>query len=146
MRLPAAEYVKFTDTVQDPGVELDCAGTVPPLSENVVDPATAVTDPPQVLMILTGLAITSPGCSRIKLSVQAALVNGNALGLKTDTRRRAVPPAGIERGVKALFISAGRVVVCASATDTGAAKMEMISVPIKKDITDFFMSPLSQMS
>lgn len=80
-RFPTTVAVTLMDTVQDPGVDPLCAGTVPPLSTKVVVPGTAVTVPPQVLMTPAGSSITMPGCSRTKLSVQDAFVNGNALGL-----------------------------------------------------------------
>jgi hypothetical protein len=75
----------------------------------VVDPATAVTDPPQVLIRPIGFAITRPGWTLTKLSVQEAFVNGNAFGLKIETYRLAVPPAGMDIGENLLFISAGKV-------------------------------------
>ena len=81
MRFPTTVAVTLMDTVQDPGVGPLCAGTVPPLSARVVVPGTAVTVPPQVLITPAGSAIIRPGWSRIKLSVQEAFVNENALGL-----------------------------------------------------------------
>src|SRR5215212_1293017 len=109
IRLPTAVEVTVIVTVQEPGVDPVWAGTVPPLNDNVVDPATAVTEPPQVFMRPTGFAITRPGWMLIKLSDQEALVNGNAFGLKIDTRRRDIPPAGMDIGEKPLLIPAGRV-------------------------------------
>src|ERR1044071_6988047 len=85
IRLPTAVEVTVMVTVQAPGVDPVWAGTVPPLNDKVVDPATAVTEPPQVLIRPTGFAITRPGWTPIKLSDQEALVNGNAFGLKIDT-------------------------------------------------------------
>jgi len=58
-----------------------CAGTVPPLNDNVVVPGVAVTLPPQELVTFAGFAIDSPGCTPTKLSVHEALVSGNEFGL-----------------------------------------------------------------
>jgi hypothetical protein len=87
MRFPTANEVTLIVTVHDPGVGPVWGGTIPPLNDNVVDPATAATDPPQVLIKPIGFAITRPGWTLIKLSVQEALVNGNAFGLKMETCR-----------------------------------------------------------
>jgi hypothetical protein len=81
MRFPDVDEVTFTDTVQDPGVTPDSAGTVPPLNEKDVPPADAWTVPPQLLLTLTGLARESPGWTPIKLSVQDALMSGKTFGL-----------------------------------------------------------------
>lgn len=86
---------------------------MPPLNDKVVAPATAVTDPPHVLTIFAGFAMMRPGWTPTRLSVQEALVNGKPLGLKIETCRRAVPPAGMERGEKPLFICAGKVITWA---------------------------------
>ena len=75
IRFPVVVEVTLIDTVHDPGVTPVWAGTVPPLSDKVVDPATAVTEPPQVLVRPTGLAMESPGIMPIKLSSHEALVN-----------------------------------------------------------------------
>ena len=61
IRFPAVVEVTKRETVQDPGVIASWAGTLPPLNEIVVEPATAVTEPPQELVNPMGLAITSPG-------------------------------------------------------------------------------------
>jgi hypothetical protein len=68
--VPAVAAVTLTETVHDPGVDPDWAGTVPPLKDMVVEPAGAVTVPPQVLPD-TPTTVMPAG----KLSVQAALVN-----------------------------------------------------------------------
>ena len=81
IRFPGVFDVTSIATVQDPGVIPDRAGTVPPVNDRVVPPATAVTLPPQLLLKFTGLAIKRPGWTPTKLSVQAALVNGKSLGL-----------------------------------------------------------------
>ncbi len=60
MRLPAVVEVTLMDTVHDPGVVPDCAGTVPPLNAKVVPPVEALTEPPQPLVKPTGLAMASP--------------------------------------------------------------------------------------
>jgi len=67
---PGTEEVTLTDTVHEPGVDPVWAGTVPPLKEIVVEPAAAVTVPPQVL-VLTPTIVIPAG----KLSVQLAFVN-----------------------------------------------------------------------
>jgi len=110
MRFPTAVEVTLIVTVHDPGVDPVWGGTVPPFNDNVVEPATAVTDPPQVFIRPIGFAITRAGWIPIKLSVQDAFVNGNAFGLKMETCRLAVPPAGMDIGEKLLFISAGKVI------------------------------------
>jgi hypothetical protein len=61
IRFPVVLEVTSIETVHDPGVDPDCAGTVPPLSDKVVPPAGALAEPPQVLLKLTGFAIVSPG-------------------------------------------------------------------------------------
>lgn len=108
IRFPGVEDVTLTETVQRPGVVPTWGGTVPPLRARVVPPATAVTVPPQEFVTPAGLAIVRPGWTPTKLSVHAALVRANPLGLKTVTLNRDVPPAAIEIGEKLLFISAGR--------------------------------------
>jgi len=108
IRFPVVVEVTLIDTVHAPGVTPDWAGTVPPLKDKVVDPATAVTEPPHELVNPTGLAMESPGCTPIKLSIHAALVNGNIFGLKIVTFRRDTPPAAMDIGEKLLFISAGK--------------------------------------
>jgi hypothetical protein len=75
MRFPGVLEVTLIDTVQEPGVAADCAGTVPPVKDNVVPPAGAPTEPPQVLVKPTGLAILKPGWTAIKLSLQEALLS-----------------------------------------------------------------------
>jgi len=137
IRLPTAVEVTVIVTVHEPGVGPIWAGTVPPLNDNVVDPATAVTEPPQVFIRPTGLAITRPGWTPIKLSDQEALVSGKAFGLKIDTRRRDIPPAGMDIGEKPLLIPAGRVTTWARAFDAGAMNMETTNIPAKKGTIDF---------
>src|SRR5512144_1971041 len=61
IRFPAVVEVTLIETVHDPGVIPSWAGTVPPLNEKLVEPAAAVTDPPQELANPTGLAMASPG-------------------------------------------------------------------------------------
>jgi hypothetical protein len=67
---PGTEDVTLTDTVHDPGVDPDCAGTVPPLREIEVDPAIAVAVPPQVFPV-TPTTVIPAG----RLSVQEALLS-----------------------------------------------------------------------
>lgn len=81
IRLPMVVEVTLIPTVHSPGVMPTCGGTVPPLRDNVVDPGTAVTLPPQVLETFAGFAIDNPGCTPTKLSVQEALLSGKEFGL-----------------------------------------------------------------
>jgi hypothetical protein len=107
IRLPEVDAVTSIPTVHSPGVIPLCAGTIPPLRANVVDPGTAVILPPQVLETFAGFAIDNPGCTPTRLSVQEALVSGNEFGLYIVTLRRDMPPDEIAIGVKLLLISAG---------------------------------------
>jgi hypothetical protein len=109
MRFPTVVEVTLTETVHDPGIAPVWAGTVPPLREKEVAPATAVTVPPQVFVSPTEPAMLRPGWTLTRLSVQEASVSANPLGLKTVTLRRDTSPAAIEMGEKLLFISAGKV-------------------------------------
>jgi len=68
--VPAVVDVTLTDTVHDPGVDPDWAGTVPPLKDMLVEPAGAVTVPPQVFDV-TPTTVIPVG----KLSVHEALVS-----------------------------------------------------------------------
>ncbi len=61
MRFPTVVDVTLIDTVHDPRVVPDWAGTVPPLKDKAVPPAGALTEPPQELVKPTGLAIVRPG-------------------------------------------------------------------------------------
>lgn len=61
IRFPARIEVTWMETVHDPGAMPTWAGTVPPLNENLVEPAAAVTEPPQELVNPIGLAMASPG-------------------------------------------------------------------------------------
>jgi hypothetical protein len=108
IRFPLVVEVTLTETVHEPGVIPDWAGTVPPLRDRTVEPADAVMVPPQVFVSPTGSAIVSPGCTPIKLSVHEALVSGYAFGLKMVTLRRDTWPAAMEIGEKLLLISAGK--------------------------------------
>ena len=81
IRLPRVVEVTSIPTVHSPGVLPTCAGTVPPLKDNVVVPGMAVTLPPQELDTFAGFAIDNPGCTPIKLSVQEALLSENEFGL-----------------------------------------------------------------
>jgi hypothetical protein len=75
IRFPGVVEVTSTDTVHEPGVDTTWAGTVPLLNDKVVPPGTAVTEPPHELDALTGFAMSIPGCTLLKLSIQLALVN-----------------------------------------------------------------------
>lgn len=138
MRLPVRVEVTLTDIVHDPGVDPDCAGTVPPVKDKVALPSVALTEPPQLLVKPAGVAMTRPGWTPTKLSVQEALVSENPFGLKTVTLKRDVPPAGIEIGEKLLFISAGRE-ICAWAYTVcaGIPKMETISTITRRGVKGF---------
>jgi len=81
IKFPRVEEVTSIPTVHSPGVAPTCAGTVPPLSDKVVVPGTAVTLPPQVLDMFAGFAIDNPGCTPTRLSVQEALLKGKVFGL-----------------------------------------------------------------
>jgi len=70
IRVPAVVEVTLTDTVHDPGVDPDWAGTVPPLKEMEVEPAAAVAVPPQVFAV-TPTTVIPAG----KLSVHEAAVS-----------------------------------------------------------------------
>ena len=61
IKLPGVVEVTLTDTVHDPGVDPDWAGTVPPLNDKEVATGTAVTVPLQVLVKFTGFARKMPG-------------------------------------------------------------------------------------
>lgn len=81
IRLPTVVEVTSIPTVQSPGVLPACAGTVPPLNDNVVVPGRAVTLPPQEFVTFAGFAMDSPGCTPTRLSVQEALLSENEFGL-----------------------------------------------------------------
>jgi hypothetical protein len=68
--VPGVVAVTLTDTVHDPGVVPDWAGTVPPLKDMLVEPAGAVTVPPQVFADIPTTVIPAG-----KLSAQEAPVN-----------------------------------------------------------------------
>jgi len=70
IKFPGVVEVTLTDTVQEPGVDPDWAGTVPPLKDMVVVPATAVAVPPQLFAVRPTTLIPAG-----KLSVHEALVN-----------------------------------------------------------------------
>ena len=120
------------DTVHDPGVLPDWAGTVPPLNEKEVVPATAVTEVPQVVVKPTGLAMESP---EGKVSVHEAFVSGNAFGLKMVTLRRDTAPAAIDIGEKLLFISAGKD-IWACTVPPGVTRMETMRTIVTKSKID----------
>ena len=61
IRFPAVVEVTLIETVHDPGVMPSWAGTVAPFTDKVVEPAAAVTEPPQELVNPTGLAMLRPG-------------------------------------------------------------------------------------
>lgn len=113
IKFPVVVEVTSTETVHEPGVTSCCAGTVPPLKDKVVAPGAAVTTPPQVFATFGGLAMKMPGCTPARLSVQAAFVRSNPLGLKIVTCRREMPPGSMLSGEKLLFISAGKDKSCA---------------------------------
>lgn len=99
IKLPVRVAVTWTVTVQDPGVPPEAAGIVPPLNDSVADPGFAVTGPAHVVDTLGGFAITIPGWTPAKLSVQRTLVKSNSgFGLKTVTVNVDVPPRPMEKG------------------------------------------------
>ncbi len=70
IQFPGAVEVTLTATVQEPGVDPVCAGTVPPLKVIVDVPAVAVAVPPQLFDARLTIVIFVG-----KLSVHAAFVN-----------------------------------------------------------------------
>jgi hypothetical protein len=136
IKLPVVTEVTLIFTVQDPAVEPDWAGTVPPLKLKVVDPGTAVTEPAQLLRTTAGLAMMSPGWTPTRLSVQDVFVSANTLGLKMVTLRTDVWPARIDIGEKLLLISAGREMLCAYTVCAGVRKPDMSKTTTRKGIND----------
>lgn len=61
IRFPGVVEVTLIETVHAPGVGPTWAGTVPPAREKDVEPAVAVTEPPQELITPTGFATVRPG-------------------------------------------------------------------------------------
>jgi hypothetical protein len=100
-KFPDAVPVTFTVTVQ-----LLLAAMVPPVSEMLPEPATAVAVPPQVLVSPLGVATTSPAG---KVSVNATPVSATALapGLVMVKVKDVVPFSGIAAAPKALAIDGG---------------------------------------
>ena len=70
IKLPKVVEVTLIDTVQDPGVDPDWAGTLPPLKEMVFEPVAAFTVPPQEFPV-TPTADIPVG----KLSIHEAFVS-----------------------------------------------------------------------
>ena len=87
-----------------------CAGTVPPIRDNVVPDA--LTMPPQVVVAFVGVAKFKFAFETDRSSVHAGgvveSVRGNEFGLNMLTLRMEVPPAGMAIGLKLLLICAGR--------------------------------------
>ena len=81
IRVPVANAVTSIPTVHSPGILPTCAGTVPPLNDNVVVPGVEVTLPPQELVTFAGFAINSPDFTPTRLSVQEALFSWKEFGL-----------------------------------------------------------------
>jgi len=81
IKFPRVVEVTLIPTVHSPGVVPTWAGTVPPLSDKVVVPGTAMTVPPHVLDMFAGFAMNNPGCTPTRLSVHVALLKANELGL-----------------------------------------------------------------
>lgn len=79
--MPAMVEVTLTVTVQEPGVEPTCAGTVPPIRESTV-PETC-TRPPQLLVAPLGLAKlkSAPARSSVQAGGVADRFNANEFGL-----------------------------------------------------------------
>src|SRR5260370_14199384 len=101
MKFPDAGRVMFTVTVQ-----VLLAATVPPVSEILPEPATAVATPPQVLVSPLGVATTSPAG---KVSVKATPVSATALapGLVMVKVSEVVPLSGRLAAPNALAIDGG---------------------------------------
>jgi hypothetical protein len=100
-KLPEAVPVTFTVSVQ-----LLLAATVPPVSETLPEPATAVAVPPHVLVKPFGVATTMPTG---KVSVNATPVSATALaaGLVMVKVNDVVPFNGIAAAPNALAIDGG---------------------------------------
>src|SRR5882724_9087626 len=100
-KFPDAVPVTFTVTVQ-----VLLAATVPPVSETLPEPATAVAVPPHVLVNPFGVATTIPAG---KLSVNATPVSATALaaGLVMVNVSEVVPFSGTLAAPKALAIDGG---------------------------------------
>ena len=122
--------VTCTVTEHDPGLMPTCFGTVPPLNESVVP--TALTVPPQEVVVLAGLAKVIPVAA--KSSVQAAgavdSVRANEFGLNMLTVSVEVPPGAIDMGVKLLLICAGKDTPWACVTVAGLKTRELIRMQI----------------
>ena len=101
--------VTCTVTVQDPKVLPTFAGTMPPLKDNVVP--TADTIPPQVVVVLAGLAKFRFPFNTDKSSVREFVLErmrANEFGLNMITLNVDVPPAEMDIGLKEVLIPAGR--------------------------------------
>jgi hypothetical protein len=152
IKFPIVLEVTLMVTVQRPGVDPAWPGTVPPLKDKDVEPGLAVTEPPQLLVRSTGLAMLNPGCTPTRLSVQDASVRANGLGLYMVTLKRATPPGAMESGSNPLLISAGRVMTWAFASFLGMTRMETSSATTTKGmnglrifILSIVRAPLKQM-
>src|SRR5260370_19716485 len=102
-------FTKFPDAVPvifTVRVQVLLAATVPPVSEILPEPATAVATPPQVLVSPLGVATTKPAGS---VSVNATPVSATALtpGLVMVKCSDVVPFSGIAAAPKALAIEGG---------------------------------------
>jgi len=126
MWFPAMDEVTWMDTVHEPGVTPDCAGTTPPVRETLVD--VVFTVPLQVLAILGGLAIETPAG---RLSVQLAFVKSNEFGLKMLTISVEVPPALIVNGSNLLLTSAGNE-TWANAAGDGIPMSKLTTITMKR--------------
>src|SRR5260370_1350216 len=102
-------FTKFPDAVPvifTVRVQVLLAATVPPVSEILPEPATAVATPPQVLVSPLGVATTKPAGS---VSVNATPVSATVLapGLVMVKVSDVVPFSGIAAAPKALAIEGG---------------------------------------
>jgi hypothetical protein len=103
--LPVTTDVTLTVITHSPGVAPICLGIVPPLKATDVPPATAVSGPPQVLLVVRG-AETNKYAG--KLFVKVAPVRSKpGLGLNNRIVIVETPPRGISIGLKLRLISAG---------------------------------------
>src|SRR5579859_1824104 len=120
--MPEAVPVTFTTTVQEVFTAI-----LPPVRLMLVDPATAVAVPPQVLDSPFGVATTSPmGSVSVKATPASASVL--AAGLVMVKVSVVVPFSGMVVGLKALAIEGG-------ATTVSTAVLLVVPVPPSIEVT-----------
>src|SRR5260370_95381 len=131
-------FTKFPDAVPvifTVRVQVLLAATVPPVSEILPEPATAVATPPQVLVSPLGVATTKPAGS---VSVNATPVSATALapGLVMVKVSDVVPFSGIAAAPKALAIEGGATSLMIISDDVpGLVAFDVLPVPPSVDVT-----------